>query len=103
MVQTTTKEWEARLGQQVRALRIAASLTQADLARLASLSETSVRAIERGSGSTLATLVAITGVLGRTEWLSEYDPRGTGPSPIELLRQSRRQPARPQRVRKART
>lgn len=102
MSDITTNEWEARLGDQVRAVRIAESLTQGELARLASLSESSVRALERGTGSSLATLIAVTRVLERTEWLDEYDPRGTGPSPIELLRTSRRQPARPQRVRKAR-
>ncbi|MES2170149.1 MAG: helix-turn-helix domain-containing protein [Actinomycetota bacterium] len=102
MPQLTVSEWEVRLGTQVRAVRIAAGLTQGDLARSASLSETSVRSLERGGGSTLATLIAVAAVLDRTDWLNEFDPRGDGPSPIELLRESRRQPARPQRVRRPR-
>ncbi len=102
MAQLTTTEWESRLGEQARAVRIAAGLTQADLARSASLSETSVRSLERGAGSTLATLIAVARVLDREEWLEQFDPRGTVPSPIELLRQSRRQPSRPQRVRRPR-
>ena len=102
MVNRTIDEWEARLGEQVRAVRIAASITQAELASLASVSQTSVRSLEQGAGSTLRTLVAVTSVLDRTEWLEEFDPRGSGPSPLQLLRQSRRQALTPQRVRKSR-
>jgi transcriptional regulator with XRE-family HTH domain len=100
MADLTTIEWEARIGAQSRAVRIAAGLTQAELARSASISETSVRSLERGTGSTLATLIAVLRVLDREEWLDQLDPRGTGPSPIELLRQSRNQTPRPQRVRR---
>ncbi len=103
MTDRTSDEWEAHLGAQVRAVRIAASLTQAELASLASVSQTSVRSLERGTGSTLKTLVAVTRVLERSDWLDEYDPRGDGPSPLQLLRQSRRQAATRQRVRKAKS
>ncbi len=102
MTESTTAEWEARLGAQARAVRIAAGLTQGDLARSASLSETSVRSLERGAGSTIATLVAVARALDREDWLEQFDPRGSGPSPIELLRERRNQPARPQRVRRPR-
>jgi transcriptional regulator with XRE-family HTH domain len=98
---TTALEWEQRIGSQVRSARITAGLTQAELARRANLSETSVRNLEQGSGSTLKTLVAVARVLDRTNWLDELDPQPAGPSPIELLRQSRSQPSRPQRVRRA--
>ncbi len=103
MVEKTTREWELRIGEQVRAVRIARSLTQAELARLASLSETSVRNLERGSGSTLTTLIGVARALGRTEWLDGLDERGAGPSPIELLRRSRSQPTTRQRVRRTRS
>lgn len=99
--QLTTEEWEQRIGSQVRSARISAELSQAELARRANLSETSVRTLEQGAGSTLKTLVAIARVLGRTPWLEELDPQPAGPSPIELLRQSRSQPAAPRRVRRA--
>jgi transcriptional regulator with XRE-family HTH domain len=96
-------EWERRLGEQVRALRIAALLTQDELAARANISAGALRTLERGSGSSLKTLIYVARVLGRTEWLASFDPRGEGPSPIELLRQTRRQRARPQRVPRART
>jgi transcriptional regulator with XRE-family HTH domain len=99
----TVNEWEARLGEQIRAVRIAADLSQRELAGLASLSETAVRSLERGAGSTTSTLVAVTRVLGREGWLDEFDERPAGPSPMELLRESRRLPAVPQRVRRQRT
>jgi transcriptional regulator with XRE-family HTH domain len=98
----TSIEWENRIGAQVRAVRIATGLTQGELATAASVSETSVRSLERGAGSTLSTLIAVARALGREDWLGEFDPRGVGPSPIELLRQSRNQPSTPQRVRKPR-
>ncbi len=102
MSQKTTDEWEVRLGEQVRAVRIAADLSQRELARLANLSETAVRTLERGGGSTTRTLVAVTRVLGRERWLDEFDDRPSGPSPIELLRESRRLPVAPRRVRRQR-
>ncbi|MCU1414328.1 MAG: hypothetical protein JWN80_1668 [Microbacteriaceae bacterium] len=103
MPELTVVDWEIRIGTQVRAVRIAAGLTQTDLARAASLSETSVRSLERGAGSTLSTLIAVATVLDREEWLDAFDTRGTGPSPIELLRQSRKQAPIPQRVRRPRS
>ena len=96
----STEEWERRIGSQARSARISAELSQAELARRANVSETSVRNLEQGAGSTLRTLVAVARALDRTEWLEEFDPQPTGPSPIELLRQSRSQPARPRRVRR---
>ncbi len=97
---TSVAEWEERIGSQVRSARIAEGLTQAELARRANVSETSIRTLEQGTGSTVKTLVAVARVLGRTDWLSEFDPQPGGPSPIELLRRSRNQPTRPQRVRR---
>ena len=97
-METTTPDWERRIGDQVRALRIAALLGQDELAERANISVTTVQALERGSGSSLKTLIRVLRVLGRTDWLDSLDPRGDGPSPLELLRESRRQSPRPQRV-----
>ena len=80
----TTQDWERRIGDQVRALRIAALLGQDELAERANISVTTVQALERGSGSSLKTLIRVLRVLGRTEWLDGLDPRGDGPSPLEL-------------------
>ncbi len=98
----TTEGWEQRLGMQVRALRIAALLSQDELAERANVSAGALRTLERGTGSSLKTLIRVARVLERTDWLAAFDPRGQGPSPIELLRERRRQNPRPQRVPRSR-
>ncbi|HQE47292.1 MAG TPA: helix-turn-helix transcriptional regulator, partial [Rhodoglobus sp.] len=60
----TTQDWERRIGDQVRALRIAALLGQDELAERANISVTTVQALERGSGSSLKTLIRVLRVLG---------------------------------------
>jgi transcriptional regulator with XRE-family HTH domain len=102
MEEKSTEEWESRIGEQVRALRIAALLSQDELAERANISTGSVRALERGTGSSLKTLVRVSRVLDRTPWLETLDPRGTSMSPIEQLRERRRLSARPQRVPRSR-
>lgn len=94
----STNSWELRIGEQVRALRIASLMDQAELADRANISRRTLGSLERGDGSTLATLIRVVRVLGREDWLQSLDPIGPGPSPIELLRQERRRPTRPQRV-----
>lgn len=98
----TVDEWLGRLGEQIRAVRIAMFWSQADLAEHANISLRSVQALESGAGSSLKTLVAVTRALERTDWLNEFDPRGETLSPVELLRERRRQSKRPRRVRKPR-
>ncbi|TAL46258.1 MAG: XRE family transcriptional regulator [Salinibacterium sp.] len=95
-------DWEQSLGEQVRSLRIAALISQDELAARANISIGALRTLERGEGSSLKTLIRVARVLGRTDWLASFDPRGEGPSPIELLRETRRQRPRPQRVPRAR-
>jgi transcriptional regulator with XRE-family HTH domain len=87
---TSTAEWEATVGEQLRALRIAANLDQAGLADLAGVSLGAVKAAEQGKGSTLRTLVRLTRALGREDWLESLAPQPTI-SPIDVLR-SRREP-----------
>lgn len=70
----TVAEWEVELGRQVRTLRKRAAMTQQDLGRAAKVSIGTIRNLERGAGSTLATLIAVTRVLGRTEWLGALAP-----------------------------
>lgn len=82
-------EWEAELGDQVRAVRRRAGLTQAELARAANLSVGTLRNLEQGAGSTLATLVAVARALGRSDWLESFAPRVTV-SPLAMLEASER-------------
>lgn len=102
MSELSTEDLERRIGEQVRALRIAALLAQDELAERANISTGAVQGLERGTGSSLKTLLKVARVLERSEWVESFDPRGLGPGPIEQLRERRRQRARPQRVPKTR-
>jgi transcriptional regulator with XRE-family HTH domain len=102
----STKEWEQRLGREVRRLRVRLRLTQDDLAGEANISKSSVQSLERGGGSTLSTLIRVARALGRTEWLLAFAPEEPRVSPVQLLREREqdqeksrsrvRHPSRPQ-------
>src|ERR1700691_1595872 len=97
----TTKEWENRLGVDVRRLRVARGLTQVDLAQRANVSISTIRYLEAGRGSSLATLIRVAKVLERTTWLASFAPVEPSVSPMELLReQNRKAGAERSRVRK---
>ncbi|GAA1632627.1 helix-turn-helix transcriptional regulator [Leucobacter chromiireducens] len=85
----TTERWEAHLGAQVRRARGQEQWTQAELAARANVNRNSVSALERGEGSSLATLIRVVRALGRSEWLDELAP-DPGPSPMALLRAQQR-------------
>lgn len=87
-----TERWEAHLGEQVRRARGLESWTQAELARRANVNRNSVSALERGEGSSLATLIRVVRALGRSDWLDELAP-DPGPSPMALLRAQQRSDA----------
>jgi transcriptional regulator with XRE-family HTH domain len=80
----TTDEWEAAIGAQVRAARIAAHLDQTELAKRGNISLGAVKNLEAGKGSTLKTLVRAVRALGRTEWLESLAPPITV-SPLAML------------------
>ncbi|WP_141991393.1 helix-turn-helix domain-containing protein [Rhodoglobus vestalii] len=98
--QRTTDEWETGIGEQFRALRIQRGLDQETLATMASISRGAVRNLETGAGSTLKTIVKVTRALDRTDWLDTLDDTGGEISPIEMLRQQRREPKPHQRARR---
>lgn len=81
-----TARWEEHLGEQVRRARQREGLSQADLARKANVNRNSVSSLERGEGSSLATLIKVVRALGRADWLDELAP-DQGPSPLALLRE----------------
>ena len=97
----STRELQQGLGDQVRALRIAAGWSQADLADQISLSISSISRLEAGQTVNLSTLVKVARALGREDWLGDLNPVGPGPSPLEQLRMQRGQPARRSRVSRA--
>ena len=86
----TTSEWEKYLGLEVRRLRVARGLTQFDFAQRANVSISTIRYLETGRGSSLATLVRVAKVLDRTMWLASFAPVEPSVSPMELLREQNR-------------
>ena len=88
--QLSSEEWEASVGAQFRALRIAAGIDQLTLAARAAVSVGALRNLERGAGSTLRTVVQVSRALGIESWLASLAPVPTV-SPIDAVR-SRRTP-----------
>jgi transcriptional regulator with XRE-family HTH domain len=95
----TTKEWEQRFGREVRKLRTRLRLTQDELAVRANISKSSVQSLERGGGSTLATVIRVARTLGRTEWLNSFAPEEPTVSPVQLLREREQKDRARSRVR----
>ena len=97
-VSRTTQEWQATLGEWIRDSRLARGIDQRTLAQQADVSERALRNFESGSGSTLSTVIRVVRALDRENWLAALDEGAAGPSPIELLRQAQRKPAKPRRA-----
>ena len=75
---TSTDELEREVGSQVQQVRIYRKLSQEHLAQLSGVSVSTLSNLERGIGSSLHTVVAVTRALGRTDWLESLalEPRG---------------------------
>ncbi len=65
---------ELKLGEDLRTLRLSKNLGQRVVAERAGVSEKAIRRLETGQGSTLSTLIAVVGVLGRDAWLDAIGP-----------------------------
>lgn len=91
----TIEEWEARMGEQVRALRLRRNLEQASLAESAGVGISAIKNLEGGKGSTLKTLIRVARILGRQDWLESLAPPVTI-SPLQMAK------GQPQRVRASR-
>ena len=98
VMRASTEDMESAIGQQVRALRLAHNLSQENLAGQANVSLSSVRALERGEGSTLATFIKVLRALDALDWLTTLYPE-PAVSPMALLREEQ---AKQRRVRPTR-
>jgi len=78
----------AMLGQRLRALRDNRGMTQQEVADRAGISARSLRTLENGDGSNLATLVRVLKALDATHGLDALVPEPSV-SPMQLLRQRR--------------
>jgi transcriptional regulator with XRE-family HTH domain len=96
----TTQDWQEALGDSIRAARIEQGLDQSQLADLANVSASSVSALERGRGSSVASLVAVIRALDRMDWLEALAPP-VRVSPMRMLQTRRRERVPRQRVRHA--
>jgi transcriptional regulator with XRE-family HTH domain len=95
----TVDDWEARLGEQFRSIRIASGRDQTGLAEDAGISVGALRGLERGTGSSLRTVVRVARALGREDWLESISPRITV-SPLDLVRTGKPARARVYRARR---
>lgn len=93
----TVAEWEARVGEQVRASRIAAGLDREALAERGDLSVRAIQNLENGNGSSLKTLIRVLRALDRTDWLETLAPPITI-SPLRMLAADRATPIARRRV-----
>ena len=73
----TIAEQEQLLGERLKALRLDQNLTQKTLAQRAGIGLGTLKNLEGGSGSTIATLIAVLRVLGREDWLASIAPIAT--------------------------
>jgi transcriptional regulator with XRE-family HTH domain len=78
-------ELEPILGRGIRSLRIARSLTQAELARRANVSLGALQHLERGTGATTNTLVRVLRALEMDQWLDTLGPPPAPFNPLDVL------------------
>ena len=78
-------EWEAELGQQVRALRLRQNIDQRQLADRAGVALNAVKHLETGKGATVRSLVKVLRALNKVEWLRALAP-AVSISPVQMLK-----------------
>ena len=89
---------EKKIGGTIRRLRIRKGLSLEDVAARASLSPISVRALELGRGSTLSTLLKVLNAIDETGFILSWAEGSNEISPMQALRDSRKQTLEPKRV-----
>jgi len=89
---------EKQIGETIRRLRIKKGLPLEDVAARASLSPISVRALELGRGSTFSTLLKVLKAIDETDFIMSWVEKSNETSPMQALRDSRKQAAEPKRV-----
>lgn len=73
----TITEQEQLLGERLKALRLDQNLTQKTLAQRAGIGLGTLKNLEGGAGSSIATLIAVLRALGREDWLAGIAPIAT--------------------------
>jgi transcriptional regulator with XRE-family HTH domain len=89
----TPAELEVALGKGIRERRIAAGLSQAELADRANVSVGAIHHLERGKGASTKTLTRALAALGADGWIDQLAPPPPTFNPLDLL-ESRNREAR---------
>ncbi len=89
-----SEELEHTLGRNARALRVARSLTQAELATRANVSLGALKHLEQGVGATVGTLVKVVRALDAEEWIDTLGPIRAPFNPLDLLAATKRETAK---------
>jgi transcriptional regulator with XRE-family HTH domain len=95
-IATTSEELEQRLGSRLRELRILRNLDQRSLAARAGVSLNALKHLESGKGARVHSLVKVLRALDRADWLETLAPI-VSISPMQMLKQGRREPKRVRR------
>src|SRR5665213_504409 len=82
----TASELEAALGRNIRARRIAAGLSQAELADRANVSVGAIHHLERGKGASTRTLTRALQALGAESWIDQLAPPPPAFNPLDVLK-----------------
>ena len=90
----SASELEAALGRNVRERRLAAGLSQADLADRANVSVGAIHHLERGKGASTRTLTRAIQALGAESWIDQLAPPPPTFNPLDLLKAREREARR---------
>jgi len=97
---TTVQELETSIGAQVRTRRLRANQTIEEVATQAGVAQKTVQNLERGRGSTVATLVKVLRAIDAEDWLETLAPDELV-SPIAVLEAARSMQPKRQRARRS--
>ncbi|VVE18494.1 MULTISPECIES: helix-turn-helix transcriptional regulator [Pandoraea] len=73
----TPDQMVARVGENIKALRLQRNIDQLTLAERAGVSRSALKNLENGSGCTLRTLVSVLRALGQESWIDSLAPVAT--------------------------
>ncbi|MCB9379844.1 MAG: helix-turn-helix transcriptional regulator [Acidimicrobiaceae bacterium] len=91
-----TDPTEKQIGEHLRARRLAARWSQAELADLANVSIGALQHLESGAGANVTTLVKVVHALGAEAWFQQLAPTPSF-SPLQLAEQRRQEREAPAR------
>lgn len=86
----STADWEAQLGQWIRATRKQRKLSQQELADKSNVSRSAIKYIEAGNGSSLATFLNVMRALGLEGELEKILTSVSSISPLAILEATRK-------------